>query len=110
MTEQPYTLVAADSAALRDLAPVSAERFQIKRVLQAAGITVIRLSFAQGQIMREHSTTAPLVVQILEGQIVFRIAGDELEMHAGAVLYVEPNERHELEARSDAHVLLTLSV
>ena len=106
----PYTLIAADREALLAAAPVSPDRFQIKRVFQDDGVRVIRLAFAAGQVMREHSPTAPLIVQVLAGTIAFRVAGDELELQAGAVLHVRPHEVHELEARTDAHVLLTLSL
>ncbi|MGO3148391.1 MAG: cupin domain-containing protein [Leucobacter sp.] len=106
----PFTLISTDFEALREAAPVSGEKFQIKRVFQGTGLRVIRLTFAAGQIMREHSTNAPLMVQILEGTIVFRIAGEELTMPAGAIVHVEPDAKHELEALTDAHVLLTLSI
>lgn len=108
MDEKPYSVISADRKALLAAAPASEERFQIVRVFQGAGATVIRLAFRAGQVMREHSTNAPLLVQVLEGTILFRIAGDELELPEGAILHVEPGELHELEAPTDAHVLLTL--
>lgn len=108
--EQPFTLIAQDREALLSAAPTSVERFQIKRVFQGTGATMIRLAFAEGQVMREHSTNSPLIVQILEGHIAFRVAGSVLELPAGAVLHVEPGEPHELEARRESHVLLTLCV
>lgn len=110
MSGTPFTLVSADLEALLAAAPVSGDKFQIQRVFQGTGVRMIRLTFAAGQVMREHSTNAPLVVQVLEGTLKFRIAGEELTMPAGAILHVEPSEQHELEAVTDAHVLLTLAV
>lgn len=110
VAQRPYTVVSADFDALRDAAPVSAERMQAKRVFQGTGFRVIRLTFSAGQVMREHSTNSPILVQVLEGEIVFRIAGDEIVMPAGAMLHVEPSVMHELEAVTEAHVLLTLSL
>lgn len=110
MADSTYTLIAANRDALLDAAPVSAEKLQITRVFQGTGARVIRLTFAAGQIMREHSTNSPLIVQVLAGRIAFRIAGDEIAMPEGAIMHVEPNEKHELEALTDAHVLLTLSL
>ncbi|MGO1434469.1 MAG: cupin domain-containing protein [Canibacter sp.] len=106
--QQPFELVSNDQQALIDAVPVSNDRFQIKRVFQTDGFRLIRLAFAPGQIMREHSTPTPLIVQTLTGRLMFRIAGEELTLEPGAVLYVEPNEKHELEAITDTHVLLTL--
>lgn len=105
-----HTLIAADWEALLQAAPVSQDRFQIKRVFQGEGLRVIRLTFAAGQVMREHSTNSPLLVQVLEGEVKFRISGEEYTMPAGAMLHVKPSVLHEVEAVTDAHVLLTLSL
>ncbi|WP_449279386.1 cupin domain-containing protein [Leucobacter sp. GX0328] len=102
------TLIAADRDALLQAAPVSSDRFQIKRIFQGEGARVIRLSFAAGQVMREHSTNAPLIVQVLDGEVQFRVSGEEIAMPAGAMLHVKPSVVHEVEAVTDAHVLLTL--
>ncbi len=108
--EKPFTLVAPDLDELFGAAPVSTEKFQIKRIFQGTGVRMIRLTLAAGQMMREHSTNAPLVVQVLEGMITFRIADEELTMTRGSIVHVEPETLHELEARTDAHLLLTLAV
>lgn len=105
---RPYELVASDLHALIEANPISGDRLQIARVLQGSGVKMVRLSLADGQVMREHSTNAPLIVQVLDGLIAFRIAGEELELPTGAVLYVDPEELHEVEALRDSHVLLTL--
>lgn len=108
MSEHQYTFVSQNAQALIDAVPFSEERFKIKRIFQGNGGKLIRLSFLSGQIMREHSANAPIFVQVLEGQIAFRVAGDEIMMSAGAIIHVETSVQHELEALSDAHVLLTL--
>ncbi len=110
MSEEPrtHTLIADDWETLIGIAPISVERFQIQRAFQGTGAKVVRLSFVEGQVMREHSTNAPLIVQLLDGRIDFRIAGETIEMTRGTILHVEPGELHELEARADSHVLLTL--
>ncbi len=109
MTDQPYTLVATDYEALRAEPTASADRPQMKRIFQGAGTTIIRLTLAAGQVMREHSTNSPLTVQILEGDILFRIAGDEIAMPAGAIIHVAPSVKHELEAVTEAHMTLVLA-
>ena len=103
-----HTLISEGLEALLQAAPVSEERFQIKRIFQGTGVTIIRLTFAAGQVMREHSANAPLIVQVLDGEIRFRFSGEEYVMPAGAMLHVEPKVLHEVEAVTDAHVLLTL--
>jgi quercetin dioxygenase-like cupin family protein len=109
MTSAVYSVVSDDRQALLAAAGISGERFQITRIFQGTGVTMIRIAFQAGQIMKEHSTSAPLVVQVLDGELAFRVGGDEITMPTGAILFVEPNAVHELEARQDTHVLLTLS-
>ena len=107
---QPFTLVSRGESELVDLLDVVDDRFQIKKIFEGEGIRMIRLAFRAGQVMREHSTNSPLVVQMLAGTLDFRIAGETLKLEPGSVLYVTPHEMHELEADTDAHVLLTLGL
>lgn len=108
---QPFTLISTGQDALLDfLATEPGDRVQIKRLFQGSGFRAIRISFVAGQVMREHSTNLPILVQVLDGHIVFRLAGESLHMPAGAIVHVEPDEVHELEALSDSHVLLTQSL
>ena len=69
---------------------------------------MVRLSFVPGQEMREHSTNAPLIVQVLTGDVQFTIGDEVLELVAGSILHVAPSVRHALKAHTEAHLLLTL--
>src|SRR5690606_8781742 len=102
-------LISSSREELISEAPVSAEKLQIQRVFQGTGARVIRLTFAAGQTMREHSTNTPLIVQVLEGQVRIRVSGDEIEMPTGSLIHVEPGVSHELEAVVDSHMLLTMT-
>jgi len=103
-----HTLVAADQRELIGAAEPSAERVQLTRVFQGPGATIIRIAFAPGQEMREHSTNSPIIVQVLSGVIRFSVSGETLAMPAGAVVHVEASVPHSLVAEGEAHVLLTL--
>ncbi|WP_449277956.1 hypothetical protein [Leucobacter sp. GX24907] len=107
---EPFTLVSPDLDALIAEAPVSSEKLQIRRVFQGAGFRIIRLTLAAGQVMREHSTSSPLAVQVLAGTALMRVADQEVSMPTGALMTIEPSELHEVEAVTDAHLLLTLAV
>ncbi|MFA5607551.1 MAG: cupin domain-containing protein [Leucobacter sp.] len=106
-SSRTYTLVTDGWEPLISVPEVSAEKFQIARIFQGTGARMIRLTFAAGQVMREHSTNVPLIVQMLEGELLFRIDGDELRLTRGSILHVEPGIMHELEAVTESHVLLT---
>jgi len=111
MTDSPFTLFSTGREALLDVLPAEAgDRVQIKRVFQGSGFRAIRISFVAGQVMREHSTNVPILVQVLDGEIIFRVAGESLRMPAGAIVHVEPDEVHELEAVTESHVMLIQSL
>lgn len=103
-----HTLVSPDAEALIAAASASPDRVTLKRVFQGPGATIIRIAFAPGQEMREHSTSSPIVVQVLSGAIRFRITGEEIAMPAGAVVHVDASVPHSLFADDEAHVLLTV--
>ena len=109
MSTPAYTLVAADRAALLSAVRIQPDRPQITRIFQGDGVRVVRLNLAEGQVMKEHYTPASLLVQVLDGRVAFRVAGEELDLPTGAVIHVRPNEVHELQAYVDSHLMLTLS-
>ncbi len=108
MASKPFTFVSANLAELMDAAPPSEERLQIKRIFHGEGSTILRLTFAEGQEMREHSAHVPLIVQVLQGAVRFSIGEDDLELTAGSILQVAPDVEHALLAHTEAHLLLTL--
>src|SRR5699024_9293581 len=68
----------------------------------------VRLTLDGGQVMSEHRTGVPLLVQVLSGHIVFTLGETRLELHPGAALHVDAGVSHAVEALSEAHVLLTM--
>lgn len=109
MTESSYTLVSADRASLLAEPVAATDRPQMKRIFQGPGTTIVRLTLAAGQVMREHLTSAPLTVQVIDGEIHFRVAGDDVHMPAGAIIHVAAGVKHELEAVTESHMTLILA-
>lgn len=109
MSPDGYDLVAADRSALFEAAPLSAEKLRIVRIFDGDRLRLVRLTLAAGQVMRDHSTNSSLVIHVIAGTVLLRVAGDELTLPDGAVLHIRPGERHEVEALQDAHLLLTMA-
>ena len=109
MSDQPYTLVTASRAELLAEPAPSVDRPQMKRIFHGPGTTIVRLTLAAGQVMREHATSAPLTVQVIEGDVRFGVAGDTIAMPAGAIIHVAGGITHELEAVTEAHMVLVLA-
>lgn len=69
----------------------------------------IRIAMRKGQVMKEHKTPYPIVVELFEGKITFGVQGEEHSIQKGDLLYLEGNIPHDLKAEEDSIVRLTLS-
>lgn len=69
----------------------------------------IRIVFKKGQVMKEHKTPFPIVVEIFDGRITFGVNGDSHNLKKGDLVHLEGNVPHDLKAEVDSIVRLTLS-
>lgn len=69
----------------------------------------IRIVFKDGQVMKEHKTAYPIVVEIFEGSIDFGVQGEVHHLKKADILTLSGNIPHDLKATSDSIVRLSLS-
>ena len=69
----------------------------------------IRIAMKKGQVMKEHKTPYPIVVELFEGKLSFGVRGQEYSVNKGDLLALEGNIPHNLRAEADSIVRLTLS-
>lgn len=69
----------------------------------------IRIAFRSGQKMKEHKTAFPIVVEIIRGEIDFGVQGEILNLKSGQLISLEGNVPHDLLAKKESIVRLTLS-
>ncbi len=69
----------------------------------------IRILLKSGQVMKEHKTPYPITVHILSGEIDFGVEGVNHLLKKGAIVSLEGNVKHDLNAKTDSVVRLTLS-
>ena len=87
----------------------SDNRIVTKVILETSFSKEIRILLKNGQTMKEHKAPYPIIVHILEGKIDFGI-GDEIKLlQAGDIITLESNVYHDLTAKKDSIVRLTLS-
>ena len=61
-----------------------------------------------GQELTDHSAPRPVVVQVVEGNLAFTVAGQRHELAPGDVVYLAPNERHAVLALTPCRFVLIL--
>ncbi|WP_026837523.1 cupin domain-containing protein [Gillisia sp. JM1] len=69
----------------------------------------IRIAFKKDQVMKEHKTPFPIVVEIFEGSINFGVNGKAHTLNKGDLVALEGNVPHDLSAITDSIVRISLN-
>ncbi len=70
---------------------------------------VILLALSAGESLSEHQVHEHALVAVLAGEVVIRSGAQEERLGAQGLVHFNPAERHEVEAVSDARLLLCLA-
>lgn len=81
----------------------------IKLILETDFTKEIRILMKKGQEMKEHQTPFPIVVELLEGEIIFGVLGENHDIKKGDMLTLSGGVPHHLVAEEDSVIRLTIS-
>ncbi|WP_299778087.1 cupin domain-containing protein [uncultured Formosa sp.] len=79
-------------------------------LLQTAFSKEIRVLLKKGQSMKEHKAPKPIVIEVFDGEINFGVEGITHALKKGDLLTLDSNVPHDLFAKTDSIVRLTLSI
>ena len=81
----------------------------IQLLFETENTKEIRIALGKGQVMKEHKTKYPIVVELFEGEIEFTVLGETHRLKKGAILALDGNILHELLGIEDSVVRLSLA-
>lgn len=81
----------------------------IQVLLETESGKEIRIAFRKDQVMKEHKTPFPIVVEIFKGSIDFGVNGTVHNLNKGDLISLEGGVPHDLTAVKDSIVRLSLN-
>jgi len=87
----------------------SDKKVQITPLMDTDSSKEIRIVFKENQIMKDHHTAHPIAVEIVDGEIDFGVNNTVHNLIKGDIVSLEASVVHNLTAKKDSIVRLTLS-
>ena len=98
----------ATTADLADLIGYQKDAVVSKTIIEKKTGTVTLFAFDQGQGLSEHTAPFDAMVQVLDGEVEIRIAGQPHQVTTGQIIIMPANEPHALKAIAPFKMLLTM--
>ncbi len=91
------------------LESVHFEKLNIETLNENSSNKEIRICMPKGAVMDKHKAPGAISVQVLEGKIVFEVGDEKIEMPKGALISLEAQVSHRLDALENSVIRLSLS-
>ena len=96
-------------SSLRNNKVYNDDKVSINVLMETEVSKEIRILFRKGQVMKQHKAGFPITIEIHQGAIVVGVSGEKMNLTEGDLIFLEANVPHDLLAKSDSTVRLTLS-
>jgi len=87
----------------------SATRLATSLVKDAA-LNILLMVLKKGARLPEHQTKGPIAVQVISGSVRFSTKNESAELCSGAIVALDRNVVHELEALEESIILLITAI
>lgn len=79
-----------------------------KAIIKTDEAEIARLVLAAGDTIKTHRVAGPIIIHCILGSVTLTAIGKSTELKSNQLLYLERNEPHSLDAKTDAVLLLTI--
>jgi quercetin dioxygenase-like cupin family protein len=80
-----------------------------KMLFKKSDFRMVLIMMDKGAILKEHHADGTISVHVLKGSIDFQVHGETHSLRTNGVLTLGASIKHELEAREDSAILLTIA-
>ncbi len=80
-----------------------------KTLAKHPDLRVVLIAFEPGARLERHSAPGRVWIQVLDGELAIRIGAQTAELAQGGLLEIAPTLEHEVEARTQSALLLTIA-
>lgn len=91
---------------LADQVQTAADRVQFRNIFGTPNGAVALVAFKEGQKLDEHVAPAELMVNVLEGEVVFTVVDTPHTLRAGEFMLVGEGVAHKVLAKADSKLML----
>ncbi|MCQ2658261.1 cupin domain-containing protein [Helicobacter pylori] len=85
------------------------EKLHIEALSENSSNKEMRICMPKGAVMDKHKAPGAISVHVLEGKIVFEVGDEKIEMPKGALISLEAQVLHRLDALENSVIRLSLS-
>ena len=96
----------ADVFTLKEQVEISKEKVQFEPIFETSGGGVVLLGFQKGQKLDKHLSTTSLMVNVIEGEVIFRINDTPHVLKTGQFILVGAEVPHSVDALADTKLML----
>lgn len=93
---------------LADTLPIATAATSSRTLVDNERIRVVAFTFDTDEQLTEHTSTMPVVVQLIAGAMRFDVAGQSHQLRAGDCVYLAANEPHSLQALEPSRLSLVM--
>ncbi|MGO2985458.1 MAG: cupin domain-containing protein [Brevibacterium aurantiacum] len=108
--DSDFVLLAGGLAELATQKPVRDGSVSPHRTYSGEHVRIRHLAFDAGVVLAEHSAPRPVVIIVVEGEVLFTVGTDTHRLSAGAVLHLDQGISHSVTAVETSRLVLTLVV
>jgi len=103
------TDLSADIAGLQSEEGWRHGRHTAKTLVKEPGLRIVLIAMPAGTRMGEHRAPGALSIHTLVGEVSLHVLGETIGLPAGRLLALEPHVAHDVEARAESAILLTVA-